>query len=216
MADLRPVPVGKPAPAPSKKGKVLGFFFFAIVVVAGGSMFWHGKIIGEERAKAEGKPVTEAKAVMPWEWSSEQWRSWYGDAKEAGHEAGAAVSEKVKALKAKIAEFRSGSSAQPTATPTTPTTPATPPGTSAPPSNTTAPATPPPATVGLPDGFAEAKQLVDDGSAAWEKNDFKTAKPKLLEAKAKLEPMAAKQPVAPEVTKSLDLAKQLIEDIESR
>ena len=222
MADMQkpnyPNNANAPQPVAHKGGGVKKFFAFLIILVVvggGGRIWWHGKQLGEAKAKAAGTPIADAKMVMPWDWTSEDWRTLTSNVQSEASSAVDATAAKADALKAKIAAWRSAkTSATTTATPLTGTPPTTPPtGTPpTPPDNTVA--TPPANTSPVPEGFTDAAKLVDEGQEAWEKHDYATAKTKLTDAVKQLKPMAEKKPTHPAVAKALELANGLLEDMD--
>src|SRR5579862_7135994 len=121
------------APAPKAGGikKTFGFIVLVAVLGFGGSIWWHGKTLGEARAKSEGKPLSEAKNVMFWDWSSDEWRGWYSNVESTAGKVGDAASAKAAALKAKVDAWRASKSGATTAsvppTPAPPAAPGTPP-----------------------------------------------------------------------------------------
>jgi hypothetical protein len=210
-ASNAPKPQAAPAPKAGGIKKTFGTIVLVALVGLGGSIWWHGKTLGEARAKAENKPLAEAKNVMFWEWTSDEWRGWYSNVESTAGKVGDAASAKAAALKAKVDAWRA-ERAGATVVSTPPTTPSTTPAATPPttPPDATPVATPPVDAGAPPAGYADAEKLVDEGQDAWGKHDFATAKPKLVDAVKALKAM----PAHPKVTKTLELATQLLEDIE--
>lgn len=220
----RPPEPPPPPPSPAKQGGVIGKFvklvLFVAIVAGAVTMYVHGKRLGEARAIAQKSPNEtpevarqKAKFLPPWNWTTDEWDSYKAWVFKMSSEAKTAVSEKTlaarDALKAKIAEMRQKSPAEPQ---TTSTPPATTTGTGAAPMGPS-PTAPQPASMAQNPDAQRAHRLVMEASELWEKHDFPAAKAKLDEAQAILAKLPSGDPAVEEDRR---LAHDLLEDIAAR
>jgi hypothetical protein len=214
-----------PPPAPARKSgffsRLLKFVFLVAILAALGSMAWHGKKLGEEKAiRSRPASVTaeEARAnatmVPPWQWSTTDWEGWWIMVRTFGARAGASIAAQTASLKEKGSALWKDISAPKPAGATTPTTPASGgPATTPPPQGKTEA---PPAAAELPAEFGRAVTLLGEGKDLWERNDLKGARPKLEEALKILDPLRKQYPAETRVEKAYELASQYLEDVNSR